>query len=118
MATARKARWERTRASASSDLEAMTALKVSNQAGRYCAAGEEQGARVRGQLMYGLRNPRVCLVRPCELTPCQHGGTCLDLGSGSYSCQCPAQFDGPDCTECAAGHGGSDCSLGRKPIVF
>uniref|UniRef100_A0A667Y7I2 Uncharacterized protein n=1 Tax=Myripristis murdjan TaxID=586833 RepID=A0A667Y7I2_9TELE len=39
--------------------------------------------------------------QPCSSypsNPCLHGGTCIDTQNG-YRCQCPPQFDGPDCQQ-------------------
>ncbi|XP_016104545.1 putative neural-cadherin 2 [Sinocyclocheilus grahami] len=37
-----------------------------------------------------------CSVYP--RTPCHNGGVCVDTQSG-YRCQCPAQFEGPECQQ-------------------
>lgn len=35
----------------------------------------------------------------CEvITPCQNGGSCVNLSNGSYSCMCPDGFSGVNCS--------------------
>ncbi|XP_006818169.1 uncharacterized protein LOC100376577, partial [Saccoglossus kowalevskii] len=36
-------------------------------------------------------------TNPCNNSPCQNGGTCYNLGSGSYSCQCASGWTGNQC---------------------
>jgi hypothetical protein len=38
-------------------------------------------------------------VDDCASTPCQHGGTCTDLGFFSYSCECTRGWTGTDCEQ-------------------
>jgi len=37
-------------------------------------------------------------VNPCIPNPCQNGGRCRpNLAAGNYVCECPANFNGPNC---------------------
>jgi len=53
-------------------------------------------AKVNHKVMYG-----VCLAglfsvegQQCVSNPCHFNGTCTDIGSSNYSCQCPSGFTG------------------------
>lgn len=40
---------------------------------------------------------------PCTAgTPCDNGGTCIWGNRGNYSCRCPPQFTGPNCSQSTA----------------
>ena len=34
---------------------------------------------------------------PCATAPCQNGGKCVDIGNGTYRCQCPSSHRGTNC---------------------
>jgi len=34
---------------------------------------------------------------PCHPNPCQNDGTCEDIGSGNYKCECPGVYGGDNC---------------------
>eukprot|EP00057_Strongylocentrotus_purpuratus_P034310 XP_794702.3 PREDICTED: neural-cadherin [Strongylocentrotus purpuratus] len=35
----------------------------------------------------------------CDSIPCLNGGTCVDVHGGTYKCECPYLFDGPNCQQ-------------------
>ncbi|XP_033609084.1 agrin isoform X4 [Cryptotermes secundus] len=37
--------------------------------------------------------------RACASQPCQHGGMCLDVSHGSFTCQCKPQWTGSQCED-------------------
>jgi hypothetical protein len=37
--------------------------------------------------------------RACASQPCQHGGMCLDVSHGSFTCQCEPQWTGSQCED-------------------
>lgn len=37
---------------------------------------------------------------PCSSNPCKNGGTCSQLGSLGYMCQCPLNCKGYNCSDC------------------
>jgi hypothetical protein len=34
---------------------------------------------------------------PCDSNPCKNGGTCKQIGGGDFMCECPAEYEGPQC---------------------
>ena len=41
------------------------------------------------------------IALPCLSSPCKNGGTCTNIGTTDYQCDCPDDYnDGEDCNEC------------------
>lgn len=38
-------------------------------------------------------------VNPCKERPCTHGGKCIPEGD-HYRCECPPEYEGPQCVKC------------------
>ena len=38
---------------------------------------------------------------PCSSSPCENGGTCVNVGTTDFFCNCPEDYDdGETCSEC------------------
>ena len=54
----------------------------------------------------------------CESFPCQHGGTCRETSSSSYTCQCPGGYEGPTCASVVDNCRGDPCQNGGACISY
>ncbi|GFS01103.1 EGF-domain, multiple [Elysia marginata] len=54
----------------------------------------------------------------CESFPCQHGGTCTETSSTSFSCQCPEGYDGLTCASVVDNCLGNPCQNGGACISY
>lgn len=55
------------------------------------------------------------IADPCTSNPCLNGGTCIGIGFGGFSCQCPAGYSGQRCEDqdvCASApcQNGGECT--------
>ena len=41
----------------------------------------------------------IYIVLPCEVSPCQNGGVCLNEEDGSFKCNCTTGYTGLICTK-------------------
>ena len=63
---------------------------------------------------YGDRCESVTAIYSCADDPCDNNSTCIDGGAAGYTCSCPANFTGVQCTTnytCAANYYGADCDV-------
>ena len=80
--------------------------------------GDSAVARLRRFANIEFKCGELVAPGPCGHHPCQHGGTCLELGAapGGYACTCAARFSGASCEydldPCASG----PCLHGAKCV--